>query len=82
MFLSIFSDQTIADLQNVPRRVLTDIPTEHMYLRMAETDIELVNQVQRIKDLELANFFLVSNDTNAEKFLGQVSSPLDKLVKL
>ena len=72
----IESKQTILvcflDLDNKPKRLLRNIPAQHLYLRMATTDDEIVDQLEKIKAVELQHLFLASSNVHAERYLGMV----------
>ena len=61
-----------ADLDNKPKRLLRNIPAQHLYLRMATTPEEIAEQLEKIKAVELQHLFLASSKIHAEDYLGIV----------
>ena len=60
------------DLDNKPKRLLRNIPAQHLYLRMATTEDEIVDQLEKIKAVELQHLFLACSNVHAERYLGMV----------
>ncbi|XP_046565888.1 ionotropic receptor 25a-like [Haliotis rubra] len=58
------------DIQNTPRRVLTNVPAQHLYVRQTSDQEETKRQLKMLQDIEIKNIFIISNVDNAEKFLG------------
>ena len=61
------------DLENKPKRLLSNIPAQHLYLRMATDPDAISDQLEKIKTAELSHLFVVSGPKNAEKYLEIVS---------
>ena len=61
------------DLDNKPKRLLRNIPAQHLYLRMATNDDEIMEQLEKIKAVELQHLFLASSNVHAERYLGMVN---------
>lgn len=64
----------IEDLDNKPKRLLRNIPAQHLYLRMATEDSSLRKQLDKIKSADLNYLFLACSMANAKKYLKLVSS--------
>ena len=61
------------DLDNKPKRLLRNIPAQHLYLRMAVTEDGIRDQLEKIKSAELHYLFLACSSHSANDFLGQVN---------
>ncbi|KAK2171502.1 hypothetical protein NP493_1059g00000 [Ridgeia piscesae] len=70
--VGIIYDDTF-DLDNKPKRLLRNIPAQHLYMRMATTNDEIVKQLEKIKSAELHHLFLACSSANADVYLGKAN---------
>ena len=70
--ISLIVTVYFADLDNKPKRLLRNIPAQHLYLRMATTPEGIADQLEKIKAVELQHLFLASSKIHAEDYLGIV----------
>ncbi|KAK7109957.1 ionotropic receptor 25a-like [Littorina saxatilis] len=62
------------DIQNTPRRILTNVPAQHLYVRISESEEETQRQVLMLKDISIKSIFIIASDENAKKFLGMINN--------
>ena len=62
------------DFDDKPKRLLRNIASQHMYLRMPSDADGISVQLEKIKAAELTHLFLVCSETNANHYLSQVST--------
>ena len=60
------------DLDDKPKRLLRNLPAQHLYLKMALTDDEINKQLDKIKSAELLHLFLACTAHRADKYLSLV----------
>ncbi|KAK6185015.1 hypothetical protein SNE40_007344 [Patella caerulea] len=73
--VAIVYDETF-DIQNTPRRILTNVPAQHLYVKMKDDLQETQKQVEMLKRVEIANIFIIGSRENAPKFL-EVANGID-----
>ena len=61
-----------ADIQNTPRRILTNVPAQHLYIRISQSAEETQRQVAMLRDISIKSMFIIANDDNAKTFLEEV----------
>ena len=61
-----------ADIQNTPRRILTNVPAQHLYIRISQSAEETQRQVAMLRDISIKSMFIIANDENAKTFLEEV----------
>ncbi|ESO98323.1 hypothetical protein LOTGIDRAFT_159123, partial [Lottia gigantea] len=66
--VAIVYDETF-DIQNTPRRILTNVPAQHLYVRMSSDPTETKRQVEMLKRIEIKNIFIIGNSRKAPDFL-------------
>ena len=62
----------LADIQNTPRRILTNVPAQHLYVRISQSAQETQRQVTMLRDISIKSIFIIANDENAKTFLEEV----------
>lgn len=60
------------DLDKKPKRLLRNIPAQHLYLRMAITGDEIDTQLDKVKSAELVYLFLACSKHHAQEYLKKV----------
>ncbi|XP_060066493.1 LOW QUALITY PROTEIN: ionotropic receptor 25a-like [Ylistrum balloti] len=71
--VAILYDESF-DLHVIPKRILTGVPTQHLYQEISPDEEALASQLKRLKDLEIKVFFVLSNSTTITSLLGTVHS--------
>lgn len=71
--VAILYDESF-DLHVIPKRILTGVPTQHLYQEISSDEDALYAQLKRLKDLEIKVFFVLSNSTTTTALLGTVHS--------
>ncbi|OWF55104.1 ionotropic receptor 25a-like [Mizuhopecten yessoensis] len=71
--VAILYDESF-DLHVIPKRILTGVPTQHLYQEISKDETALSSQLKRLKDLEIKVFFVLSNSTTITALLGMVHS--------
>ncbi|XP_033756632.1 ionotropic receptor 25a-like [Pecten maximus] len=71
--VAILYDESF-DLHVMPKRILTGVPTQHLYQEISSDEDALFSQLKRLKDLEIKVFFVLSDSTTITALLGTVHS--------
>ncbi|XP_055955911.1 ionotropic receptor 25a isoform X2 [Patella vulgata] len=66
--VAIVYDETF-DIQNTPRRILTNVPAQHLYVKMSDDTTVTRTQIEMLKKIEIRNIFIIGNSRNAPIFL-------------
>ncbi|KAK7489516.1 hypothetical protein BaRGS_00019150, partial [Batillaria attramentaria] len=65
------------DIQNTPRRILTNVPAQHLYVRISNSPTELRAQVDMLREISIKSIFIIANNENAKRFLGEMNKGPD-----
>ncbi|PVD29826.1 hypothetical protein C0Q70_09083 [Pomacea canaliculata] len=60
------------DIQNLPRRILVNVPAQHLYVRLDQSENATQRQVRMLKDVTIQNIFIIADTQNAQRFLLEV----------
>ncbi|XP_041370921.1 ionotropic receptor 25a-like [Gigantopelta aegis] len=71
--VAIAYDSTF-DIQNTPRRVLTNVPAQHLYVHISEWTNETQKQIKMLNDIEIKNIFFISSVDRVKHVLKVVSA--------
>ncbi|RUS82782.1 hypothetical protein EGW08_009446 [Elysia chlorotica] len=70
--IAIIYDDTF-DIQNTPRRVLTNVAAQHVYVELATERLMVKDSVATLASIGVKSFFLIASRQNAEAFLSAFS---------
>ena len=62
----------LADIQNTPRRILTNVPAQHLYVRISQSSEETQEQVAMLREISIKSIFIIASNENAKIFLKEV----------
>ncbi|XP_012940304.1 ionotropic receptor 25a [Aplysia californica] len=70
--IAIIYDETF-DIQNTPRRVLTNVPAQHLYIRLSRDLFEIRRNMETLVKINIKIIFIIASRYNAQHFLGEMT---------
>ncbi|GFR79731.1 glutamate receptor [Elysia marginata] len=71
--IAIIYDDTF-DIQNTPRRVLTNVAAQHVYVRLDTAPTRVRDTVATLESINVKSFFIIASRESAEAFLSVYST--------